>query len=86
MVLEYTPGAGIGRRDRPQLDQIVGVSLMGSCPLRLRRKAGASWERATVRTTPRSAYLLGGPVRTDWEHSIPPVEAVRYSVTFRTFR
>ena len=34
---------------------------------------------------PRSAYLLRGPVRRNWEHSIPPVEHLRYSVTFRNF-
>jgi len=33
---------------------------------------------------PRSAYLLRGPVRTQWEHSIPAVERLRYSITFRT--
>jgi alkylated DNA repair dioxygenase AlkB len=35
---------------------------------------------------PRSAYLLQGPARTVWEHSIPAVESLRYSITFRTFR
>jgi alkylated DNA repair dioxygenase AlkB len=35
---------------------------------------------------PRSAYLLRGPVRRDWEHSIPPVEQLRYSVTFRSIK
>jgi alkylated DNA repair dioxygenase AlkB len=35
---------------------------------------------------PRSAYLLRGPARFDWEHSIPPLDRLRYSVTFRTFR
>jgi alkylated DNA repair dioxygenase AlkB len=33
---------------------------------------------------PRSAYLLSGPARHIWEHSIPPVDAHRYSITFRT--
>lgn len=31
----------------------------------------------------RSAYLLGGPARTEWEHSISAVDAPRYSITFR---
>jgi alkylated DNA repair dioxygenase AlkB len=87
LVLEYAPGAGIGwHRDRPQFEEVVGVSLLAPCPLRLRRRAGERWERATFIAQPRSAYLLSGPARTDWEHSIPPVEALRYSVTFRTFR
>jgi hypothetical protein len=32
-----------------------------------------------------AAYLLRGPARGDWEHSVPPVEARRYSITFRNF-
>jgi alkylated DNA repair dioxygenase AlkB len=32
---------------------------------------------------PRSVYLLRGPSRTEWQHSIPGVEALRYSITFR---
>jgi len=35
---------------------------------------------------PRSAYLLSGPARTTWEHSIPPVTSLRYSITFRNVR
>jgi alkylated DNA repair dioxygenase AlkB len=35
---------------------------------------------------PRSAYLMRGPVRIEWEHSIPAVDALRYSITFRTLR
>ena len=33
-----------------------------------------------------SAYLLSGPARSEWEHSIPPVDATRYSITFRNLR
>lgn len=87
LVIEYAPGAGIGwHRDRPQFDVVAGVSLLSSCPLRFRRKAGERFERATLRPAPGSAYVLTGPAREVWEHSIPPVEALRYSVTFRTFR
>jgi hypothetical protein len=35
---------------------------------------------------PRSAYLLRGPARRDWQHSIPPVDELRYSITFRSLR
>jgi len=35
---------------------------------------------------PRSMYLLRGPSRDEWEHSIPPVGDLRYSITLRTFR
>lgn len=85
LVLEYRPGAGIGwHRDRPQFGEVAGVSLLAACPFRLRLRRGAGWDRATLQAPPRSAYLLSGAARSAWEHSIPPVTALRYSVTFRT--
>jgi alkylated DNA repair dioxygenase AlkB len=85
LLIEYRPGAGIGwHRDRPQFGDVIGISLLAPCTFRLRRKAGATWERRSFTAEPRSAYLLRGPSRTDWEHSIPPLEMLRYSVTFRT--
>ena len=87
LVTEYSAGAAIGwHRDKDVFGDIVGVSLLGSCTFRLRRKRGASWDRVSLTAEPRSAYLLRGPSRWDWEHSIPGVEALRYSVTFRTLR
>jgi alkylated DNA repair dioxygenase AlkB len=54
---------------------------------RFRRAAGVrKWERVSLTAEPRSAYLLSGPARFEWEHSIPPVDALRYSITFRTLR
>ena len=47
---------------------------------------GSGWVRAEVMLEPRSAYLLRGAARSEWEHSIPPTERLRYSVTFRTLR
>jgi alkylated DNA repair dioxygenase AlkB len=85
LVTEYAPGAGIGwHRDRPVFDDVVGISLGASCRFRLRRKQDAGWERAAIELAPRSAYLLRGPVRREWEHSIPPLDRLRYSVTFRS--
>ena len=87
LVTEYAPGAGIGwHKDRPQFDQVIGVSLLAPCLFRLRRKAGAQWERKSFTAQPRSAYLLSGAARHGWEHSIPPLKELRYSVTFRSFR
>ena len=88
LVTEYGPGAGIGwHRDKSVFGETVGVSLLSPCVLRLRRKAGErKWERANVMAEPRSAYLLSGPARSEWEHSIPPVGALRYSITFRNLR
>ncbi|NQE61457.1 alpha-ketoglutarate-dependent dioxygenase AlkB [Caulobacter sp. RHG1] len=87
LVTEYSPGAGIGwHRDRPPAVAIAGVSLVSPCQFRLRRKLGDRWDRASIIAAPRSAYLMSGPARSDWQHSIPAVEALRYSVTFRTVR
>jgi alkylated DNA repair dioxygenase AlkB len=87
LINEYRPGAPIGwHRDRPVFAEVVGISLGAPCPLRLRRRAGPSFERITVTLEPRSAYLLSGAARGDWEHSIPPAAAHRYSITFRSFR
>ncbi|TGQ63458.1 MAG: alpha-ketoglutarate-dependent dioxygenase AlkB [Mesorhizobium sp.] len=83
----YQPGAGIGwHRDKPQFELIAGVSLLASCSFRLRRKNGTTWDRETIEIEPRSAYLMSGSARNEWEHSIPSVAQPRYSVTLRTLR
>jgi alkylated DNA repair dioxygenase AlkB len=85
LVIEYAPGAGIGwHRDRPAFGDVIGVSLLAPARLRFRRKRETGWERRNVMAEPRSAYLLRGPARSEWEHSIPPMEELRYSITFRT--
>ncbi len=87
LINEYAPGSGIGwHRDRPQFEDVIGVSLGSPGLMRFRRKQGDRWERISIPVEPRSAYLLRGPARTEWEHSLPEVEALRYSITFRTMR
>ena len=87
LVMEYDAGAGIGwHRDKAVFGEVIGLSLLSACRFRLRRKAGTSWERVSVIAEPRSAYLLSGLSRTEWEHSIPEVDTLRYSITFRNFR
>jgi alkylated DNA repair dioxygenase AlkB len=87
LVTEYSPGSAIGwHRDKAVFGDVIGISLLSACNFRLRRKAGKSWERASVIAEPRSAYLMRGPSRTEWEHSIPAVDALRYSITLRNFR
>jgi alkylated DNA repair dioxygenase AlkB len=87
LVTEYAPGAAIGwHRDRPAYRDVIGVSFSSSCRFRFRRKRSSSWERASLILEPRSVYLLRGPARTEWQHSIPPAERLRYSVTFRSMR
>lgn len=85
LILEYSAGATIGwHRDKATFGDVIGMSLLSPCRFRLRRKVGSRWERASLTLDPRSAYLLRGPSRTEWEHSIPAVDGLRYSVTFRT--
>ena len=87
MVTEYAPGAGIGwHRDRPEFDRVIGLSLASAAVMGFRRRRDAGWERAALPLAPRSAYLLDGAARRDWQHSIAPGERLRYSVTFRTLR
>lgn len=87
LVTEYSPGTTIGwHRDKGVFGDVVGISLLSPCIFRLRRKAASAWERYSLTVEPRSAYLLRGASRTEWEHSIPAVDALRYSITFRSLR
>ena len=87
LVTEYSAGAGIGwHRDKAVFGEVIGISLLAPCVFRLRRAVGTRWERASIVAEPRSAYLLSGASRTEWEHSIPAVASLRYSITFRNLR
>jgi alkylated DNA repair dioxygenase AlkB len=87
LLIEYARGAGIGwHRDRPVFEDVVGISLLAEARLRFRRRRGSGWERVSLAARPRSAYLLRGPARWEWEHSIPPMDRLRYSITFRSLR
>jgi alkylated DNA repair dioxygenase AlkB len=87
LLTEYKPGVQIGwHKDRSVFGEVVGVSLVSACTFRLRRKIGTKWERTSIVAASRSAYLLSGPARTEWEHSIPAVPELRYSITFRKFK
>jgi alkylated DNA repair dioxygenase AlkB len=97
LLTEYPPGAPIGwHRDAPMFDVIAGISIGAPCRMKFRpyvspRDLGRA-RRPPRRTThaielaPRSAYVMRGVARRDYEHSIPPVDALRYSVTFRSLR
>ena len=87
LVTEYSAGAAIGwHRDKAVYGEIVGISLLAPCTFRLRRKRDDRWERFNLTAMPRSIYLLSGESRSEWEHSIPPVDALRYSITFRNLK
>ncbi len=87
LINEYRPGAPIGwHRDRPMFDRIVGVSLLAPAVMRFRRRVASGFERMQAPLAPRSAYVLAGSARLDWEHSLPEAKAHRYSITFRSLR
>jgi alkylated DNA repair protein (DNA oxidative demethylase) len=84
LVTRYPPGAGIGwHRDAPQFRDVSGVSLLTACRMRFRRGRPRAWETAELTLEPRSAYVLSGPARTQWQHQIPPVAKDWWSMTFR---
>ena len=96
LINEYSPGAPIGwHRDAPAYGIVAGVSLLSSCRMKLRpyltpsaaasppRRRTATHEIALDR---RSVYLMTGASRQDYEHHIPAVTTLRYSITFRTVR
>src|SRR5205085_2411638 len=88
LVTRYETGSVIGwHRDAPQFGPaVVGISLHGDCKMRFRKQVGTGWERFTMTLGRRSAYILAGSARAEWQHSIPPVTSLRYSVTFRTLK
>jgi len=87
LVTHYPPGAGIGwHRDAPAFGVVVGVSLLGACRLRFQQGHGAARKTRALTLAPRSAYVLDGAARWQWQHAIPPGREERYSVTFRTLR
>lgn len=86
VITEYPAGAPIGwHRDVPQFEIIVGISLGSSCRMRFKpyRSEG---KLVSVILEPRSAYIIRGDARWKFQHSIPAVEKLRYSITFRTLR
>jgi alkylated DNA repair dioxygenase AlkB len=85
LVQRYPEGSTIGwHRDAPAFGDVVGVSLGGSARLRFQRGRGEARRVWEVLAEPRSVYVLSGPSRMSWQHSIPPTKEERYSITFRT--
>lgn len=88
LVAEYAPGTPLGwHRDVPDFEKVIGVSLGAAAQLRFRPYPPQPGRRADVVTRTveaRSIYRLQGAARWDWQHSVPPVAALRWSITFRT--
>lgn len=90
LVTEYPVGSVINwHRDAPPFDIIAGVSLLSDCVFKLRPHDKAKQNRSSIISFPvqrRSLYLMEGPSRSEWQHSIAPVKQVRYSITLRTLK
>jgi len=92
IVIEYVPGAPMGwHRDAPQFGTVVGISLANDAQMRFRpyvgsRKPGERLKSVSLTLESRSIYVMRGPARWRFQHSVPPVPALRYSITFRTLR
>jgi alkylated DNA repair dioxygenase AlkB len=91
LVSEYRPGTPLGwHRDVPEFEVIVGVSLGGSCRMKLRPyRPGEANRREDVivlELEPRSAYRIRGTARWGWQHSVAATKELRHSITFRTAR
>jgi alkylated DNA repair dioxygenase AlkB len=90
LVNEYRPGTPLGwHRDSPEYEQVAGVSLGSACRMRFRPyppPKGRGRSSLELQLDPRSAYILRAAVRWHWQHSVPAVKALRYSITFRTLR
>jgi alkylated DNA repair dioxygenase AlkB len=90
MVAEYQPGVQLGwHRDVPDFELVAGLSLGSAARLQFRpyppkEPARKHYFNATL--DPGSLYILRGPARWEWQHRVPPVAQLRYSVTFRTLR
>jgi alkylated DNA repair protein (DNA oxidative demethylase) len=87
LVQRYPEGAPIGwHRDSPSFELVVGVSLLSGARMRFRRGSAEERVRYEIPLEPRSAYVLAGPARWEWEHHVPPAQSLRYSLTFRSLR
>jgi alkylated DNA repair dioxygenase AlkB len=86
MVTEYSAGAPIGwHRDAPQFGTVIGISLASTSRMRF-KPYKAEGKPVALTLEPRSIYVMRGPARWKFQHSISPVKDLRYSITFRTLR
>jgi alkylated DNA repair dioxygenase AlkB len=90
LVAEYAPGTPLGwHRDVPDFESIVGVSLLGEGEMRFRPyppRPGRSADLRSLVLPPRSVYVLEGPARWQWQHSIVPTKVLRQSISLRSAR
>ena len=70
---------------------MAGVSFGSRARMRFRPlPPPGEWNRVDPKTLvvldlePRSIYVMKDAIRSAWQHSLPPVSELRYSVTMRT--
>ena len=92
-IIEYSIGSPIGwHREIAHFGVVVGISLGAACRMRFRKyhrvraQNSKRDEILSIELQPRSIYLMSGASREIWQHSIPPVKALRYSIMMRTLR
>ena len=92
-IIEYSTGSPIGwHRDISQFGVVVGISLGAACRMRFRKynrvrsRILKRDEILSIELEPRSLYLMSGASRELWQHSIPPVKDLRYSIMMRILR
>jgi alkylated DNA repair dioxygenase AlkB len=90
MVAEYRSGTQLGwHRDVPDFEIVAGVSLVAAARMQFRPYAAAERLRKhylNLLLEPGSLYVLRDSARWGWQHRVPPVTSLRYSITFRTRR
>jgi alkylated DNA repair dioxygenase AlkB len=88
LIAEYAPGTPLGwHRDVPDFEDVVGISLLDEAVMRFRPYPHVTGSKASslkLVLPRRSIYLLRGASRWEWQHSVSPTKALRYSITLRT--
>ena len=90
LITKYPIGSVINwHRDAPPFEIVAGISLLSDCVFRFRPHDKTKQGRKAIISLPvkkRSLYIMKGDSRSQWEHSILPVNDVRYSITLRTLK
>lgn len=88
LIAEYQPGTPLGwHRDVPDYEIVVGISLGTAARMRFRPYPWRIERKRDIFALvlePRSGYVLRDAARWNWQHSVPPVKTLRYSITLRT--
>jgi len=70
--------------DKPVFEHVIGVSLGAPNEMQFVAEGADPAGTIAVPLEPRAAYVLAGDARHVYQHSLPPQQGTRYSITFRT--